>query len=399
MGPPKVAVVFHHIGPYHHARLNAAAQRLSILGLEWFAVGSYPWGIAVEQCGYEKKSLFARYNSKQSYHSKVLENHFINALRDYSPDVLVVNGWKDFGSLISLSVGRYMGIPLVVMSESTRHDLRRNFLKEHLKKRILKSCASALVGGQLHKAYLTHLGFPESDIFLGYDAVDNAHFAQRAAQSRQGSQQLRSRLKLPKPFFLASARFVDKKNLSRLIQAYARYHFQAKTHPWHLVLLGDGVLRPQLQAQIDHLGLKHYVHLPGFKQYDELPNYYGLANCFIHASTTEQWGLVVNEAMASGLPVLVSSRCGCAPDLVKEGHNGFTFDPYDINQLAGLMLKISSGQWDLAAMGQASQDIIADWSPQTFADNLSKAVEVALSSPLRKINFLDQTLFWALSRR
>ena len=166
-----------------------------------------------------------------------------------------------------------------------------------------------------------------------------------------------------------------------------------------MVLLGDGVLRPQLQAQIDHLGLKHYVHLPGFKQYDELPNYYGLANCFIHASTTEQWGLVVNEAMASGLPVLVSSRCGCAPDLVKEGHNGFTFDPYDINQLAGLMLKISSGQWDLVAMGQASQDIIADWSPQTFADNLSKAVEVALSSPLRKINFLDQTLFWALSRR
>ena len=115
MGPPKVAVVFHHIGPYHHARLNAAAQRLSILGLEWFAVGSYPWGVAVEQCGYEKKSLFARYNSKQSYHSKVLENHFINALRDYSPDVLVVNGWKDFGSLISLSVGRCMGIPLVVM--------------------------------------------------------------------------------------------------------------------------------------------------------------------------------------------------------------------------------------------------------------------------------------------
>jgi 1,2-diacylglycerol 3-alpha-glucosyltransferase len=59
----------------------------------------------------------------------------------------------------------------------------------------------------------------------------------------------------------------------------------------------------------------------------------GLASAFIQASTTEQWGLVVNEAMASGLPVLVSERCGCAPDLVKNGVNGYTFDPYDIKEI------------------------------------------------------------------
>ena len=81
--------------------------------------------------------------------------------------------------------------------------------------------------------------------------------------------------------------------------------------------------------------------MPGFKQYDELPIYYGLAGAFIHASTTEQWGLVVNEAMAAGLPVIVSERCGCAPDLVENGRNGFTFDPYDVDALTHLMLKMA----------------------------------------------------------
>ena len=109
--------------------------------------------------------------------------------------------------------------------------------------------------------------------------------------------------------------------------------------PWSLVLLGDGPLKSDLCRLISDLRLDACVHLPGFKQYHELPVYYGLASAFVHASTTEQWGLVVNEAMASGLPVLVSNRCGCAQDLVKEGVNGFTFDPCNVEQLAQLMLK------------------------------------------------------------
>ena len=104
-----------------------------------------------------------------------------------------------------------------------------------------------------------------------------------------------------------------------------------------------------------------------------MPAYYGLASAFVHASTTEQWGLVVNEAMASGLPVLVSNRCGCAPDLVQEGVNGFTFDPYNVEQLAQLMLKISAFQtFSLSTFGAASRRIIADWGPERFASGLRR---------------------------
>lgn len=139
--------------------------------------------------------------------------------------------------------------------------------------------------------------------------------------------------------------------------------------------------------------------MPGFKQYSELPAYYGLASVFILPSIKDTWGLVVNEAMAAGLPVLVSNRCGCAPDLVEEGCNGYTFDPYNVDALAGLMRKISADDCDRAAMGQASRDIIARWTPQTFAENLCKAAEAALNAPRPQANLLDKALLWALMRR
>ncbi|MEI8287859.1 MAG: glycosyltransferase [Verrucomicrobiota bacterium] len=251
------------------------------------------------------------------------------------------------------------------------------------------------------------------------------------------------------PYFLASARFVEKKNLPRLIAAYARYRtlcearsreqgtnaksesqkseFQVSgfssppsancqlpssdlrpptSDLWSLVLLGDGPLRSDLCHRISDLRLQSFVLLPGFKQYHELPAYYAAAGAFIHASTTEQWGLVVNEAMASGLPVLVSNRCGCARDLVQDGVNGFTFDPYNVEQLAELMFQVSSSRSpgsdlrpltsDLSQMGAASARLISAWGPDRFASGLKAAAECALRIGLVKPSLLQRTILQAL---
>ena len=198
---------------------------------------------------------------------------------------------------------------------------------------------------------MTQLGMPVERVFPGYDVVDNRYFEDKVAEVRSQKSEVRKKHGLPEKFFLASARFIEKKNLARLLRAYAEYRRQAEvvsrqvshkvstrhSASWSLVLLGDGPLKSDLCRLISDLRLENSVLLPGFKQYNELPVYYGLASAFVHASTTEQWGLVVNEAMASGLPVLVSDRCGCAADLVQEGRNGFTFDPCNVEQLAQLM--------------------------------------------------------------
>ncbi len=318
---PAVAVVFHHIGPYHHARLNAAAERLSVTGIEWSAKGYDAWGAAATPARYHKVSLFPE--ATDHYPDKAeLRDALWSALEQTNPDVVAVNGWNNFGSLIAANCCLRRRIPMVVMSESSRQDEPRTRWKEAIKRRIVGLYSAALVGGQRHVEYLVELEMPRERIFTGYDVVDNNYFRQKAEEARSQRSEVTQKYALPENYFLASARFVEKKNLPKLIQAYAEYRRGSEIRsqksevrnnnaPWDLVVLGDGPLKTDLCRLISDLRLNENVHLPGFKQYDELPVYYASANAFVHASTTEQWGLVVNEAIASGLPVIVSDRCGC----------------------------------------------------------------------------------------
>ncbi|MDZ4289009.1 MAG: glycosyltransferase, partial [Prosthecobacter sp.] len=161
--------------------------------------------------------------------------------------------------------------------------------------------------------------------------------------------------------------------------------------------LGDGPLRDELNRAITELGLQASVTMPGFKQYDELPLCYATADAFIHASTTEQWGLVVNEAMAAGLPVLVSNRCGCAPDLVVEGRNGFSFDPFDIEAIARGMAAMAALPEDRRqAMGGESRKIIANWGPERFGQGLHDAGALALRAGPQEASIANKLLLKAL---
>ena len=240
---------------------------------------------------------------------------------------------------------------------------------------------------------------PKERIFTGYDTVDNAYFTAGAEQARKEARRLRRELSLPQRYFVTTCRFIEKKNIFRLLKAYSIYRQQTGSDAWALVLLGDGQLKDDYLQCCQELRLEQSVIFPGFKQYHELPIYYALADAYIQASTTEQWGLVVNEAMACSLPVIVSEHCGCAVDLVKEGCNGFTFDPYDVDALAGLMCKLSEDESMRETMGKESLNIISRWTPGTFAEGLWKAVEMALKLPQLPMRFYDRGLLELLIRR
>lgn len=315
------------------------------------------------------------------------------------PDVVCINGWSIGGCIAALAWCRGHSVPAVVMSDSTAHDEPRRWWKERIKRRIVNLASAALVAGQPHVEYLVQLGFPADRIATGYDTVDNDHFEIGADRARCGGQPLRQRLDLPDRYFLASGRFVEKKNLPRLLQAYAIYRRSAGASPWSLVLVGDGPLRRRLPAYIDQLGLGDGVRMPGFQSYEALPSYYGLADAFIHASTTEQWGLVVNEAMAAGLPVLVSERCGCARDLVRPGVNGFLFDPFDVDDMARAMGRVAGEYSDRRAMGKASRRIVRGWSPDRFAEGLMRAAAAALAAPRSPVSVSDRVLLAMLRYR
>jgi glycosyltransferase involved in cell wall biosynthesis len=394
----KLAILFDNFGPYHVARLRAAARRFNVLGVEVVhRSAEYAWQASSTDREAFKRVTLSPSDIMFENSAAKLSNLLDRELSSFGPDAVAIPGWSSRGAFAALHWCLNNAIPAIVMSASSAHDKRRNRLKERIKCRYLSYCSAALVGGSGHAEYLRMLGLPGDCIFLGYDAVDNTHFGLNAEKIRDQKNKGRPKADLPENFFLASARFVEKKNLARLLEAYARYRVLAKSQAWDLILLGDGPLRTVLSSRLSALGLNACVHLPGFKQYEELPDYYGSALAFVHASTTEQWGLVVNEAIASGLPVLVSNRCGCASELVQEGVNGFTFDPWDVKLIAQLMFRLSSLEIDaLAKMGEASRRISTDWGLQRFVSGLTAATERALQIGPKTASRLDRFLLRAL---
>ena len=175
------------------------------------------------------------------------------------------------------------------------------------------------------------------------------------------------------PYCLASNRFIPRKNLDGLLKAYHAYR-STTDHPWRLLLLGDGPERPALEHLIAEMQIDG-VQFCGFQQIDVLPAYYAHAGAFVHPAHNDQWGLVVNEAMAAGLPVIVSNHAGCSTDLVQEGVNGFTFAPDDLTELTRLLRVMSSPDANRIAMSHASERIVDGWSPANFAHQMWKAVD------------------------
>jgi 1,2-diacylglycerol 3-alpha-glucosyltransferase len=394
-----LAILFHRLGPYHHARLAALSERYPLTAIEFSTVDdTYAWDTVTTKNSYPVVSLFTDSDIETKPSNEIAEKTW-GALRELEPHIVAIPGWSSSAALSALAWCCATRTPAILMSDSTAYDERRTWWREWLKSRVVRLFSTAHVAGASHVDYAVALGMPRERVFIAYDVVDNDYFSAQSEKVRAAASTLRLQHGLPENYFLASSRFIEKKNLPRLLEAYAAYVAQVGTDAWSLVMLGDGPLKTALTNQIASLGLADKVLFPGFKQYHELPIYYGLARVFIHASTTEQWGLVVNEAMASGLPVLVSERCGCAPDLVKNGVNGFTFDPHNVKQMTAHMLQISSCGSDLAAKGQASRDIIRDWSPATFAENILKGANLALTTLPPQVGWFDRVLLWVLMRR
>jgi 1,2-diacylglycerol 3-alpha-glucosyltransferase len=394
----KLAVVFNRLGPYHVARLSAAAGHGPVVCLEVFGRDrTYAWE-AVDHCGpFERVTLLPE--EAHSGQSAQVRRAVGAALDRISPHGIAVPGWGSGAALAALHWAAAQSRFVIMMSDSNSWDAHRGWLRESVKRRLLRLAGSALAGGGPQARYLEVLGMPRERVFRGYDVVDNQYFHNGARLARSDSAAIRTRLGLPERFFLVSARFIARKNLVCLVNAYAAYRALSGNDAWELVILGDGPERANVEATIRRHSLRGCVHLAGFRQYPELPQYYGLASAFVHPPLIEQWGLVVNEAMAAACPVIVSNRCGCAEDLVREGVNGFTFEPNSTTQLAALLALVAGDPNRARAMGMESQQIIQRWTPETFAHGLWEAARVARQAPPPRAGLLDRAVIAVLACR
>jgi 1,2-diacylglycerol 3-alpha-glucosyltransferase len=393
-------VIFHRIGPYHEARIRAAAELAPLVAIQGCSKdATYAWDEINPDLGCPLRTLFADQDSEDFTGMQTYDR--LKESVDWSVVTCVfIPGWSGPLAIAAIKLGTERLIPMVIMSESNAWDEPRVAWKEWVKSRLVQMAGQALVGGRGHRDYLTVLGIPPERVALGYDVVDNSYFQARASEARAGAARIREDLQLPKSYFLASGRFIAKKNLVSLLEAFADYRQKASGDLRDLVLLGDGELRQEVAARIAELRLTDCVHLPGFKQYDVLPHYYALADAFVHTSTTEQWGLVVNEAMACGLPVIISNRCGCASELVSPGVNGWTLDPFNVAEIASKLIEFHSlSDSARSAMSEASSEIITAWGPRRFATGLTEAAKLAIGAGPRRAKILDRLILTTLATR
>jgi 1,2-diacylglycerol 3-alpha-glucosyltransferase len=393
----KIAIFFNRFGPYHVARLKAAAEYYDVVPIEISGESQeYQWE-KIENGVLGNTITLFRDESKVG--PSVLMKSIEDNLNNIRPNAVAINGWYDRSALAVLYWCLKTGTPVVVMSESSEADDKRIWWKEILKKRIIQQFDAALVGGIRHANYLKKLGLKNEQIFFGYDVVDNRYFETEANRAREQSKLWRQKKALPENYFLMVSRFIKKKNLPFVICAYKNYFNKAGENAWHLYILGDGPLKEELFQMVIEMNLNDMVHFEGFKQYDELPIYYGLANAFVHASTIEQWGLVVNEAMASGLPVIISNACGCVPELVHDNINGYIINPYNQEGLSKIFFSVSNNPYETSKMGEKSKKIIASFDADAFGKGLFRAVGKATKSYVKKSGWLTKFIIKGLINR
>lgn len=303
---------------------------------------------------------------------------FMTCLRE-RPDCLLLGEYSTLPYWAAWMYGLVTGKYMAAVVESQGQDHARTGLaaklKAGMKKLFLSKCRMVLVAGEKHKAYVKGYGIPEKRIAVmgGVGGVDSAIYAPYRAQydTAEKRKALAGELGLPHfRYFLYVGRFSAEKNLLALLSAFA--DSGAAEKGWGLLLVGSGPQEDALRGRIAERGIRN-VCFAGFVQQDRLPLYYLASTVFVLPSLSEPWGLVIDEAIAMGLPVIASERCGCVPDLVRDGENGRMFPPENEEALIDVLREMMESM-ELAHMGERSLSIHSAYSTEASARRIADAV-------------------------
>lgn len=372
----KISCLESALAPYSVPRFNALQSLRKGDVLQVMALGATEvireWQVQKSNLGFKYLEAFPG-QTIEHIQPQALELRVLRWLEESDPDVILIAGYYYPAMRAAARWALQHAKVSILFSDTQLVDKPRSLIKDMVKGWwIQHHYDAAFAAGERAVAYLMRMGVSRERIWTGYDVVDNQVFAAGSAAVCLETDALRKRLGLPERYFLFVGRFSPEKNIPRLLEAYTKYRQAAGRSGWGLVLVGSGPEMSRLQAQAQ--GLTDVV-FAGFQQGDTLSVYYGLSSCLVLPSVSESWGLVVNEAMAAGLPVLVSHRCGCVPELVRPGLNGYLCDPLDTDGMARLMEVMSSETVDVHNMGEASRQIVALYTPDTWAQSLADCID------------------------
>jgi len=301
-------------------------------------------------------------------------------LRAFRPDAVIVYGYNTATTLLAILWAGKHRIPVLMRSDS-------NVLEEEdkpplvlaFKRLFLRWLTSRVYGflsvGTSNSQYWLRYGAKPERIFLARYAVDNEYFCSQAAHYRASRVQIREENGWRQRYLLLYVgRLAKVKGIEVLIEAVRR--ISAVRADIGLLIVGEGPERRSLEKRAQDLPQVFFL---GFHDWNQLPKFYAAADLFVLPSVREPWGLVVNEAMASGLAVIATQKIGSAQDLIVEGQSGYLVPASDAEAMASAIDRACQGEERLRAMGEAAQQVIASWNYEATLSGFYQALAHCLA--------------------
>lgn len=287
-------------------------------------------------------------------------------------DVLVLNDHLNFPSLVGLAYGRAKGVPCILWSDNTVNALNDLPTWQVVAKRSLaKLYGNYLTPGSLGREYFREFGVDEKRIHVCHNVVDNDRFSKARSVSEQERNTLKKELGLQGPVVMYCGQFVTRKGLDVLVDAMNKLDPGIE---FSFLALGNGSLKTSYAEAFAASRAKAFA-LPGFIQQDDLYKYYAVADVFVLPAYIDHWGMVVNEAMAAGVPVILSDGVGAHPDLVEQGVSGFVFEKGNAEQLSEALTRTLSDADLRASMVKNADQILESYTLEYAARQFIRAVE------------------------
>jgi len=312
---------------------------------------------------YNVKVLFEDFYENTTFWQRVKAS--IYWVNKFKPNVINLPGYYEPAMNVVLFYCRLKGIKVVISADSTEGDNPNVGWREALKRFVVSKAQGFFCYGSKSAEYILKLRMKPEQILVANNSVDNDRVNNVHAEALKTRETVKHSYQLRKYNFIYVGRLIDVKNLDNLLAAYKPF----ADSDWGLIVLGDGSEEAKLKKYKSDNNLDGICFIEGQPWYD-VPKILALADVFVLPSYSEPWGLVVNEAMVSGLPVIVSNKCGSAYDAVKEGINGYTFNPYNIEELTSVFKKFVDNPESIMPLGQQSREIIKRFSPENVAQEM-----------------------------
>lgn len=304
-------------------------------------------------------------------------------------DALWVHGYAHRGCMAGIAAAKSLAIPVMLRGESNllseTDDALRLGVKRIAMPPLLRTIDGLLVIGRLNREYYLHYGVEAGRIFQMPYAVNNEFFRTAAERARPNRERLRAELGLKpgRSVILFASKMQRHKRAADLLEAYVRLSPDGVAEPAaYLVFAGDGEERGSLERRARELKWDS-IRFIGFRNQSELPALYDLCDVFVLPSDHEPWGLVVNEAMNAGKPVIVSDRVGAGSDLIEDGINGFVYPAGDIAALANRLRRVIENPEHRAAMGSRALEKVTRLDFGADRDGLLAALDSIVGKKAR----------------